>query len=142
LAVTGANAVDGAGAEEKIRKKWPGCPAGPIVDVEHGALLSHRTVLIEDGTVTSVVSSSGAAAKPGADILEGAGKFLMPGLWDMHTHITHTDVDFPLYIANGVLGIRNMGGVQDQVFAWQKQLKDGELFGPLAFVSGPILDGP
>lgn len=113
-----------------------------IVDVEHGTLLPHRTVHVEDGTVTSVSASKGVPTKPGADVLDGRGKFLIPGLWDMHTHITHTDVDFPLYIANGVLGIRNMGGVQDQVFAWQKQLKDGSLFGPLAFVSGPILDGP
>lgn len=113
-----------------------------IVDLEHGTLLSHRTVLIEDGAVTSVIESKGAQTKPGADVLDGRGKFLIPGLWDMHTHISHTDVDFPLYIANGVLGIRNMGGVQDEVFAWQKKLKDGTLFGPLAFVSGPILDGP
>jgi imidazolonepropionase-like amidohydrolase len=113
-----------------------------IVDVEHGTLLSHRTVFIEDGAVTSVIGSKGAQAKLGADVLDGRGKFLIPGLWDMHTHISHTDVDFPLYIANGVLGIRNMGGVQDEVFAWQKKLKDGTLLGPLAFVSGPILDGP
>jgi imidazolonepropionase-like amidohydrolase len=113
-----------------------------IVDTERGSLLSHRTVLIEDGTVTSVSTSESLHTKPGVDVLDGHSRFLIPGLWDMHTHITHTDVDFPLYIANGVLGIRSMGGVQDQVFAWQKQLKDGALFGPMAFVSGPILDGP
>ncbi len=113
-----------------------------IVDVEHGNLLSHRTVLIEDGIVTSVVQATSAHAKNGSAVVDGRGRFLIPGLWDMHTHITHTEVDFPLYIANGVLGIRSMGGVQDKVFAWQKQLKDGSLFGPLAFVSGPILDGP
>jgi hypothetical protein len=60
----------------------------------------------------------------------------------MHSHITHTDVDFPLYIAKGVLGIRNMGGRQEQVFDWQAKLKAGSLLGPLAYVSGPILDGP
>lgn len=113
-----------------------------IVDVEQGKLLPHRTVLIEDGVITSVIQSKGAPTKSGADVIDAGGKFLIPGLWDMHTHITHTDVDFPLYIANGVLGIRSMGGAQDQVFAWQAKLKDGSLFGPMAFVSGPILDGP
>lgn len=113
-----------------------------IVDIVHGTLLPHTTVLVEDGTVNAIVRAKSYPAKTGTDVLDGRSKFLIPGLWDMHTHITHTDVDFPLYIANGVLGIRNMGGVQDQVFAWQKQLKDGSLFGPLAFVSGPILDGP
>ena len=113
-----------------------------IVDVEQGKLLPHRTVLIKDGIITSVLRSKDAPAKPSADVLDAGGKFLIPGLWDMHTHITHTDVDFPLYVANGVLGIRSMGGVPDQVFAWQAKLKDGSLFGPMAFVSGPILDGP
>jgi len=113
-----------------------------IVDLEQGKLLPHRTVAIEDGIITSVVQARGDPAKAGAGGIDARGKFLIPGLWDMHTHITHTDVDFPLYIANCVLGIRSMGGVQDQVFAWQAKLKDGSLFGPMAFVSGPILDGP
>jgi imidazolonepropionase-like amidohydrolase len=113
-----------------------------IVDVEQGKLLPHRTVSIEDGIITSVVPANDAPTKAGAEVIDASGKFLIPGLWDMHTHITHTDVDFPLYIANGVLGIRSMGGVQDDVFAWQSKLKDGSLFGPMAFVSGPILDGP
>jgi|GEM_PF-1109592 len=113
-----------------------------IVDVEQGKLLPHRTVSIEDGVITSVVEAKSARTNASADVIDGGGKFLIPGLWDMHSHITHTDVDFPLYIANGVLGIRSMGGVQDTVFAWQAKLKDGALFGPTAFVSGPILDGP
>ncbi len=113
-----------------------------IVDVEHGTLLPHRTVLITNGLVTSVTPFQNTSHLSAEDVLDGRGKFLIPGMWDMHTHINHTDVDFPLYIANGVLGIRSMGGVQDQVFAWQKQLQDGSLFGPMAFVSGPILDGP
>ena len=113
-----------------------------IVDVEHGTLLFHKTISITDGTVTSVVPFRTVPSSSGVDVLDGRGKFLMPGLWDMHTHITHTDVDFPLYLANGVLGIRSMGGVPDKVFSWQKGLRDGSLFGPLAFVSGPILDGP
>jgi hypothetical protein len=113
-----------------------------IVDIERGRFLAHRTVLIQDGIILSVVAARGASPTPEADEVDGRGKFLIPGLWDMHAHITHTDVDFPMYLANGVLGIRNMGGVQEQVFSWQAKLKDGSLLGPLAFVSGPILDGP
>jgi imidazolonepropionase-like amidohydrolase len=113
-----------------------------IVDVEEGKILPHKTVFIEDGVILSVKQSNGEPARPGTNVVDGRGKFVIPGMWDMHTHISHTDVDFPLYIANGVLGIRSMGGVQDEVFAWQKQLKEGSLFGPMAYVSGPILDGP
>ena len=113
-----------------------------IVDVRNGNLLPNKTVFIEDGVILSVKQSNGVPAPSGPNVVDGHGKFVIPGMWDMHTHISHTDVDFPLYIANGVLGIRSMGGVQDEVFAWQKQLKDGSLFGPMAYVSGPILDGP
>jgi imidazolonepropionase-like amidohydrolase len=113
-----------------------------IVDLERGKLLTHRTVVIKDGTILEVLAAKAAESWPGADVVDGHGRFLIPGLWDMHSHITHTDVDFPLYIANGVLGIRNMGGIQEQVFDWQGKLKDGSLLGPLAYVSGPILDGP
>lgn len=113
-----------------------------IVDLERGTLLAHKTVVIQDGTIVDVVTARAAASRPEAEVVKGYGKFLIPGLWDMHSHITHTDVDFPLYIANGVLGIRSMGGIQEEVFSWQSKLKDGSLLGPLAFVSGPILDAP
>ena len=113
-----------------------------IVDLNEGRLLAHKNVVIENGFITAVEASIRHHGSSHADTVDGRGKFLMPGMWDMHSHITHTEVDFPLYIANGVLGIRSMGGVQDQVFAWNAKLKDGSLFGPTAFVSGPILDGP
>ncbi len=133
-----------------------------VVDLEQGGLSAHKDIVIEDGVITAILDSKvldskvldsrvldarvlDARAKrsgPSTQVVDGRGKFLMPGMWDMHTHIKHPEVDFPLYIANGVLGIRSMGGEQDKVFAWDARLKDGSLLGPLAFVSGPILDGP
>ena len=113
-----------------------------VLELKTGRLFAHKNVVIEEGMITTVENSTTHDHWTNADVVDGRGKFLMPGMWDMHSHITHTEVDFPLYIANGVLGIRNMGGVQQQVFAWDAKLKDGSLFGPLAFVSGPILDGP
>ena len=112
-----------------------------IVDVEHGVLQPHKSVVIEGGRIISVTAAPGKAVV-GADVVDGQGKFLIPGMWDMHSHITHPEVDMPAYLANGVLGLRSMGGVEDKVFAWKKALDDGTLFGPRAFVSGPILDGP
>ncbi len=113
-----------------------------VLGLEHGELSAHRDVVIEDGVITSVLEAKAKRVWSNAQIVDGHGKFLMPGMWDMHTHIKHPEVDFPVYIANGVLGIRNMGGEQDKVFAWDARLKSGSLLGPLAFVSGPILDGP
>lgn len=112
-----------------------------VLDLERGALSAPKDVVVNDGIITAIFDAT-KRAWPDAQVVDGRGKFLMPGMWDMHTHIKHPEVDFPLYIANGVLGIRSMGGEQDKVFAWDARLKDGSLLGPLAFVSGPILDGP
>ncbi len=113
-----------------------------VLDLEQGRLSTPKNVMVENGTITSITDANEKRFGPNTQVVDGRGKFLMPGMWDMHTHIKHPEVDFPLYLANGVLGIRSMGGEQDKVFAWDAKLKDGSLLGPLAFVSGPILDGP
>ncbi len=113
-----------------------------ILHLEDGSVSTHKDVLVDDGVITSITNAKKGKAWAGAQIVDGSGKWLMPGMWDMHTHIKHPEVDFPVYVANGVLGIRSMGGEQEKVFAWDAKLKDGSLLGPLAFVSDPILDGP
>lgn len=113
-----------------------------VIDVRRGVLEPHRTVVIRGNLIRSIVAAQTLKDAPGVDAFDGRGKFLIPALWDMHTHITSPERDFPMYIANGVLGLRNMGGVQEQVFRWKRETSDGTLFGPRMFVSGPIVDGP
>jgi imidazolonepropionase-like amidohydrolase len=113
-----------------------------VVDVEHGTLSPHMIVLIRGDEIVSVSREGKASLPAGMEEIDGRGKFLLPGFWDMHTHITNADVDMPLYIANGVLGLRNMGGVEDQAFALKQKLKDGAVLGPRMYIAGPILDSP
>ena len=54
-------------------------------------------------------------------IVDASGKFLIPALWDMHVHTENAERDFPMFIANGVLGVRNMAGVAKDVFRWRKK---------------------
>jgi hypothetical protein len=82
-----------------------------VVDVEHGSLSPNLTVLIRGNEIVSVSHAGKASLTAGTEEIDGRGKFLLPGFWDMHTHIKNADVDMPLYIGNGVLGLRNMGGV-------------------------------
>ncbi len=77
----------------------------------------------------------------GAEVVDGRGKFLIPGLWDMHVHVQELDRSFPLFIANGVLGVRDMGGNLDDLLRWWEQIKAGQLLGPQMVISGLILDG-
>jgi imidazolonepropionase-like amidohydrolase len=107
-----------------------------------------RAVTI-NGNRISAVSDAKDFHSPGqARVIDGSGQFLIPGLWDMHVHMAFgdwfpggRDVILPLYVANGITGVRDMGGDIPVLFAWRKQIASGELIGPRMVVSGPMLDG-
>src|SRR5262249_22578142 len=84
-----------------------------IVDVKEGKLLPGMTVVIENGRISQVGAKAAAAQTPEHRI-DGTGKFLIPGLWDMHVHLVHGDwfprsreILLPLFIANGITGVRD-----------------------------------
>ena len=85
----------------------------------------------------------------GARVVAGKGKFLIPGLWDMHIHTFFGDwvpggreVTLPLFVANGVTGVRDMGSDLEPILAARRDVASGALLGPRMIISGPMLDGP
>jgi imidazolonepropionase-like amidohydrolase len=74
-------------------------------------------------------------------VVDAAGKFLIPGLWDMHVHTLHQSF-LDLYLANGVTGVRDMGNFPDWSLRLRKETAEGKLLGPRMMIAGPILDGP
>lgn len=114
-----------------------------IVNVETEALFGPTSVLIRDGIIAEI----GATVPPEeAVILDGGGGFLIPGLWDSHVHIfssrTEPDTALPLYLINGVTGIRDMGAlwpIADQL-ALQARLETGDTLGPRLVLSGAWVD--
>lgn len=107
---------------------WPqrGLPAaqtsGPlaivdvsVVDVETGAVVPNRTVVISEGRIHQVVEGTLKLPR-GTKVVDGRGKFLMPGLWDMHAHVYAISpmLDLPLYIAFGVTSVRDMQGCPEK----------------------------
>jgi hypothetical protein len=82
-----------------------------VIDVTTGKKLPDQTVVLQAGRILSV-SASGSANPPQGRIFDVHGSFLIPGLWDMHVHIQDLE-DLPLYIANGVTGVRLMFGARD-----------------------------
>jgi len=76
--------------------------------------------------------------------MDGTGKFVIPGLWDMHYHFESDpgSREFNLLVANGVLGVRNMGGAAKEVFRAREQIASGLVLGPQIVACGPIVDGP
>ena len=102
------------------------------------------TVIVENGRIGRI----GRGTKPpnGATVIDGRGKFLIPGLWDMHTHFLFESFRgsfMKLAVANGVTGVRDMGGEQlDQLGRIKQEIGDGTVVGPRLFAAGPIVDGP
>jgi hypothetical protein len=113
-----------------------------------GPVEEDRAVVIREGRITAVTSAAGFAAPEWAKVVDASGKYMIPGLWDMHVHSAFGDwfprgreVILPLFVANGVTGVRDMGGDLPVLFAWRKEIAAGEIVGPQMVVSGPMLDG-
>jgi len=83
-----------------------------IIDVKSGDILANRDIIIIDNIISAIDTSGVLKVNSTALIINGSNKYVMPGLWDMHTHSTqHSEwLHHPLYIANGVTGIRDMSG--------------------------------
>lgn len=120
-----------------------------VIDSTANAVRPDQSVVIINGRIAAVGPS--ARIKPARDarIVDGQGKFLVPGLWDMHVHIAGLNADpawskqvlLPLLLANGITGVRDMGGDLDTLLAWKREIEAGTLVGPHIVACGPFLVG-
>ena len=96
-----------------------------VVDVEAGKLLRNRYVLIENGKITRV--SYTPINRPNITRISGRGKTLMPGLWDMHGHLSLSDGI--LNMAAGVINVRDIGNVHENIMRIEAQFADDKVIG-------------
>jgi imidazolonepropionase-like amidohydrolase len=120
-----------------------------VIDVRTGTLQPDQTLIIERQRIVSAGPSKSAKYPRSATTVNCRGLFAIPGLWDMHVHLVFGDwfpgaenISLPLFIANGVTGVRDMGSELDIVQRWRKDFEAGRLIGPRIYTSGPMLDGP
>lgn len=113
-----------------------------VIDMTGSPPKKDMTVLITGDRITAIGLTRQLRVPPGARVINTAGQFLIPGLWDMHAHFTETERTFPMFIANGVVGVRNMGGKPEDLFRWRTDVAQGQLVGPRIVACGPIVDGP
>ena len=118
-----------------------------VVEVDSGTI-ARQTVVVRDGAIESVLAA-GASAPESTATLDGTGRFLIPGLWDMHVHLATRPepelaekIMLPLFLANGIVGVRDMGGPLERVLAIRDAVKKGTLPGPRIITPGPFIDGP
>jgi hypothetical protein len=112
-----------------------------VIDTTGAPAKQGQTVVVEGNRISQVGDTKKVHAPKGAQVVNARGLYVIPGLWDMHVHVWETDRTFPMFIANGVLGVRNMGGHLDELKRWRAQVVNGELLGPHMVISGPLVDG-
>src|SRR5436190_15844711 len=114
-----------------------------VIDVESGASRADNTVLVNGNHVTYVGPAASAKVPSDARVIDGRGKYLIPGLWDMHVHgfvYVFSDFAGPLMIANGVTGARDMGYYIDTTLRWKSDIARNREIGP-RLVVGVRVDG-
>jgi hypothetical protein len=115
-----------------------------LVDVETGTLAAGQSVLIEGNRIADL--GTNIPVPVGTPELDARGAYLIPGLWDSHIHIfsspTEPDSALPLYLINGVTGIRDMGALWPitEQLALQARIEAGETLGPRLVLSGAWVD--
>ncbi len=110
-----------------------------VVDIENGIVTAGHTVLVSNGRITRVGATDDVATPQGATVIDSEGKYLAPGLADMHAH-PMTERDLHAYITSGITLIRSMWG-EPAVLALREGVAAGELLGPRIFTGGRIVDG-
>jgi imidazolonepropionase-like amidohydrolase len=112
-----------------------------VVDVEKGIVLPDQTVIIADGLIRAVGPRAGLSVPKRANVIDGRGLYLIPGLVDAHVHYLEAPVFGRVMIANGVLLVRDMGMPNDYILKLRDELNRGETLGPEMVATGTILDG-
>jgi imidazolonepropionase-like amidohydrolase len=112
-----------------------------IIDVTGRPAQRDMTVVIIGDRIAQIGKTGKIRVPNQAQVIDAAGKFLIPGLWDMHVHTALPNF-LPLYVANGVTGVRDVGNNPEFINKLRKETADGNLLGPRIVAAGPIIDGP
>ncbi|MDQ3749164.1 MAG: amidohydrolase family protein [Acidobacteriota bacterium] len=111
-----------------------------VIDMMGAQPEPNMTVVVVGNRITAFGKAGKVRFPKNAQTIDATGKFLIPGLWDMHVHLSETKTPFPLFIANGVLGVRHMGGNLKQVFEWREAVRQGKLLAPRIVTCGSVVD--
>jgi imidazolonepropionase-like amidohydrolase/dienelactone hydrolase len=112
-----------------------------VIDVRAGEPRGPFDVRLEAGRIDRL-ARPGTAPKDARGV-DAKGRFLVPGLWDAHVHLSFWGGDaLGLLTASGVTTVRDMGGELDQLDRWRAATRSGSLFGPRILLAGNFLDGP
>lgn len=120
-----------------------------ILNMNTGEVTENQSIAIRGDSIVAIAASRSAIKWKAKHTIQAAGKYVIPGLWDMHVHFGGGDtlIDenknlLPLFIANGITTVRDCAAdLSPQVLAWRQEIAQGTLLGPRIFTSGPKIEG-
>ncbi len=115
---------------------------GTVINVRDGAHFRDAVILVDSGRILAVGGARDVRIPAGATVIDARGKYVIPGFWDMHVHIRNQrelDVFFPLLVAHGVVGVRDLGGLSPSEF---RELGSRQKYAPLVVACRTFVDGP
>lgn len=114
------------------------------IDAKNG-LLENQTLIIKDGKIHKIAATNELKLSQKNKIVDGSGKYVIPGLWDTHIHFAFIEElapnMFDLFLAYGVTGVRDTGGQIDFVKQWKDKSLANPKSTPRVMIAGPLLDG-
>jgi imidazolonepropionase-like amidohydrolase len=112
-----------------------------VIDATGAAAQSDMVVVVTGEKITNVGKFGAVKVPKHSRVVDAKGKFLIPGLWDMHVHLAKAGENtLPLFIVNGVTSVRDMGGDYVQVLRWRKEAADGTRLSPRIKTPGALLE--
>jgi len=113
-----------------------------VIDATGAPARQDVSVVISGERIVELGPTGRVPVPKDALIVNASGKFLIPGLWDMHVHEWNKEVFFPLFIANGITGVRDMFSPLPPIKEWRAEMAAGTTVGPDIVAAGIIVDGP
>lgn len=109
-----------------------------LITMEDEGILKDRMIIIEDGLIQKFGKTGTLTVPQNAVVVDARGRYMIPGLFDMHVHLNENDL--PRYLAYGITGVRNMWGTPN-VDMLRRQIEDGRVRGPVIYSASPGIDG-
>lgn len=127
-----------------------------VIDVMQGRVIASRDLLIVGDQIKKIIPH-GQGNISSIKIVDGTGKYVMPGFWDMHVHFRTRKLEWdslihqlseenrdllPIYVAYGITSVYDMGtNIADSLRQWRNQIHSGTLVGPNIYITGPKIEG-
>lgn len=113
-----------------------------VINVKDGSVTDPMDIVIVKNRITEIVPNRKNTTYLANEVIDGKGQYLIPGLWDMHTHTWWAYEEFfPLLMINGITGIREMWGDSKAIRKIRNKIDSGLVVGPDIISAGSIIDG-